>query len=154
MRTESDRAPIELAIFAEFAKRQGLSILAGSLRKGDATRSEPDILCTLESGEVLAFELTEACAPEFAELETRALKAHATFAWGNDVSEKTVRKKLTNTYSTDSPVELLIYTNGRTALTDEMIAAKLEPIFQIGLGQFRRVWLMGDEISEIASLES
>lgn len=145
MRTEADKAPDDLAVFVAFVQRAALPVVPGSAEKRHPP--EPDILCRFQSGEVVAFELTEACAPEFAAAESKALKEGIAFAWGNDVSEKTISKKLRQTYRVSAPVELLLYTNGRTALPDEAIKAKIEPLLSGGLGQFRRVWFMGDEVS-------
>lgn len=150
MRAEADKAPDDLAVFAAFVQRAALPVVPGSAKK--RLPPEPDILCRFHSGEAVAFELTEACAPEFAEAGTKASKERkgVAFAWGNDVSEKTIAKKLRQTYEVNGPVELLLYTNGRTALPDEVIKAKIEPLLREGLGQFRRVWFMGDEISDFS----
>jgi len=49
-------------------------------------------------------------------------------------------------------VELLIYTDGFTGSTDEMLVAELDPVLAEGLGPFRKVWLLGDEVSVLASV--
>jgi len=151
MRTEDDKARVEIAVFREFADRRQIPVVPGSIQKGDANRGEPDILCELESGGFLAFELTEACAPEFAASQTRARKTGVDFAWGNDVSDETVRKKIRKTYRTNRPVELLIFTNARTALPEDVIVARIELVMnEEGLGQFERIWLMANHIIELA----
>jgi hypothetical protein len=150
MRTEDDKARTEIAVFREFATRCQLPIVQDSIRKGDPNSSEPDILCELDSGGPLAYELAEACAPEFASAQTRALKTGVEFTWGNDVSDKTVLSKIQKRYGVDCPVELLIYTNGRTALPEDAIAARIELVIQEhGQGQFERTWLMADHIIEL-----
>jgi hypothetical protein len=148
MRTEEDKAKAELAIFEQFVQQSALPIVPGSVYNGDHLLKEPDILCTLKSGERLAFELTEEVAPEFA----KALNKNESFAWGNDVIEATVRKKLCKEYHVECPVDLLIYTNGRTALSDDIIIAKIHPLLQCkGSGPFRKVWLFGVSVHEIAA---
>jgi hypothetical protein len=148
MRTEEDKAKAEFAVFEQFVQQSALSIVPGSAHNGDHLLKEPDILCTLKSGESLAFELTEAVAPEFA----KALNKNESFAWGNDVIEATVRKKLCKEYHVECPVDLLIYTDARTGSNDDNIIAKIQPILQCrGLGSFRKVWLFGDGVHEITT---
>jgi hypothetical protein len=150
MTREHEKVALELAIFASFANRMNLG--AEDVRNGDATKGEPDILCTLQGEGEVAYELAEACAPEFAEAETRARKDKdsVAFAWGNDVSEVTIRNKLQKTYCVQRPLDLLLYTNGRTALPDDVITDKIIPLLAKGLGPFRRVWFMGDEVVELS----
>lgn len=150
MRSENDKAEVELAVFAEFIERSGLPILRGSERKGDATAGEPDIICTLESGARLAFELAEACAPEIAAMLTLARKSDAIAGlWGEDGSAETVQKKLRKSYYIDCPIELVLYTDGRTVLPDDVIKPKVARILQGGLGPFSRVWLLGSEVCDV-----
>jgi hypothetical protein len=48
------------------------------------------------------------------------------------------------------PVHLLLYRNGLTALTDEIIIARLRPELAAGLGQFQTVWFHGDTAHRVA----
>jgi hypothetical protein len=64
MSNEQEKGLIELRIFVMFANRSGIPIVSESPQKREPP--EPEILCLLENGEPLAFELAEACAPEFA----------------------------------------------------------------------------------------
>ena len=59
-------------------------------------------------------------------------------------------EKLSKVYSVSCDVELLLYTNGRTVLPDDTIQAMLEPIFQEGIGQYKRVWFFGDDLHVLA----
>jgi len=80
-------------------------------------------------------------------------KSLAGFTFGNDVIEQTLQNKLEKIYHVDCPVDLLIYTNGRTALSDDIIEAKIRPILQCrGFGAFRKVWLFGDSVHEVATI--
>jgi len=149
MSSEQEKGLVELKVFASFANRSGIPIVPGSAQKREPP--EPDILCELETGEALAFELAEACAPEFAAAQTTAVRDGVSSAvWGEDVSVATLRKKLSKAYPVACDVELLLYTNGRTVLADDTIQAKLEPILQDGIGQYKRVWFFGDDLHVLA----
>jgi hypothetical protein len=65
MRTEIDKAQIELVVFARFVRLSGLPVQENSIQK--RRPPEPDILCELQSQGQIAFELAEACVPEFAQ---------------------------------------------------------------------------------------
>jgi|JI6StandDraft_1071083.scaffolds.fasta_scaffold145414_1 hypothetical protein len=150
MNNEAQKGEIELLIFNEFADRADLKIVQGSAAKRNPP--EPDILCTLVSGEFVAFELAEACAPEFAAARSLAIQQTTAVAFGADVSVETILKKLKKTYKTPYPVELLLYTNGMTALRDTDIISDVAPHLANGLGPFRRIWLMGDSIHVLSSV--
>jgi hypothetical protein len=148
MSTEKKKEIAELEIFSRFIQKSSFSVIPRSVKHGRHLQKEPDILCSLESGQSLAFELTRSIAPEFA----IALKKNENFTWGADVIEATVRKKLCKEYHVDCPVDLLIYTDARTGSNDDNIIAKIQPILQCrGLGPFRKVWLFGDGVHEIAT---
>lgn len=148
MRREWDKGEIEKAIFEEFAGCGRLQIIPGSVQKREPP--EPDILCTLISGERVAFELAEACAPEFAAARTKSTNGEPLVCWGEDVSDETLLKKLSKTYSTVYETELLLYTNGLTALTDDVLKMKLQPLLRNYIGPYKRVWLFGDEVHLLA----
>jgi hypothetical protein len=152
MRTEAEKAAEELLVFDKFVRLSVLKVVAGTAQK--RLPPEPDILCEIEPHSPIAFELAEACAPEFAVAEARALREGIAVAWGSDVSEETVRKKLKKTYPVRWPVELLLYIDGRTATQDQILQAMIVPILSAGLGQFRRVWFMGESVIQLASVQS
>ena len=151
---ESRKAEQELADFRKFAIATNLPVSAGSERNGDASKGEPDVICILD-GMAVGFELTAACAPEFAIAATEASKSAlgVSTAFGEDVVAETLRKKLKKNYSVPHPIHLLIY-RGLTALTDEMIIERLKPEFGNGLGQFNKIWLHGDKVHLLASADS
>ena len=152
VRNESEKGEVELRVFNDFAKAENIGLVPGSATKGDADSGEPDICCETRKGKVY-FELAEACAPEFAAEITRSLKSRETVAvWGSDVSVETVKKKLKKTYSVSQPIELLLYTAGRTALPDDIISAQVSPILSDGIGPFRRVWLFGEGVQLLADI--
>lgn len=151
MRTEADKAIVELSVFREFIAASKLSIDPASVRKGNPDQGEPDILCTLD-GQPVAFELAEACAPEFAAAASLAMKLDSgvATAWGEDVTHLTLRNKLTKRYRVACGVQLLIYTNGLTAMPDDLILARLEPEFASGFGSFNTVWLFGESVHRVS----
>jgi hypothetical protein len=71
-------------------------------------------------------------------------------AWGEDVTYLTLRKKLTKHYSLECGVHLLIYTNGLTAMPDNLILDSLEPEFASGSGSFGTVWLFGEGVHRVS----
>jgi len=147
--SEYEKGIVELSIFALFAEQAGLKIIDGSPRKSDPNEGKPDIFCLLDSGPVY-FELTEACAPTFvAAVSNGSNRNHEPSAWHTDVSEETVQKKLEKSYQVSEPVELLIYTAGRTALPDKDIIEKIQPVLNNGAGPFRRIWLFGEKITQL-----
>jgi hypothetical protein len=147
-RSEDDKGRVERKVFERFSKLRVPPVLPGSWEKREPP--EPDILCSVHGGEIIAYELTEACAPEFAAAETKALREGSAVAWGNDVSEVTLRKKLSKSYITEYPVELLLYAS-RTALPDDVIQAKIESILANGFGPFRCIWFLGDDLRKYES---
>lgn len=147
MGDEEKKSRVELAVFRQFVKEAGLTVVDDSVEK--RIPPEPDVLCVLEGDGEVYFELAEACAPEFARLRSGPEDTGA-FAWGADVTEDTLKKKLGKQYGVCEPVELLIYTNAATALPDDVLISMLRPILESGIGQFRRVWLFGDAVHELA----
>ncbi|MEZ5525255.1 MAG: hypothetical protein R3E62_09910 [Pseudomonadales bacterium] len=153
MTSEYEKGVVELSIFRQFAKKAGLKIIDGSPRKSDPNEGKPDIFCLLEEGPTY-FELTEACAPEFVAAVSNGVNRHDTpSAWHTDVSEETVQKKLEKNYQVSEPVELLIYTAGRTALPDREIINKVREVLSDGPGPFSRIWLFGEDITQLFPLE-
>ncbi len=154
MTGEYEKGLIELSIFRLFAEQAGLKIIDGSPRKSDPNEGKPDIFCLLEEGPVY-FELTEACAPGFVAAVSNGVNKSNTPTPGHvDVSEETVQKKLEKNYHVSAPVELIIYTAGRTALSDEAIINKVEPVINNGSGPFRRIWLFGEKIIQLYPAQS
>ena len=154
MNLATRKAAVELANFRSFVDAARIPVLPGSERNGSADLREPDILCTI-SGQPEGFELTAACAPQFAAAATQAAKSpnSVAVAFGQDVSHDTLRGKLKKKYLVSCPVHLLIY-RGLTALTDEMIIERLQPELQHGLGQFTNIWFHGDKVHLLATSDS
>ena len=145
MATEYEKGLVELSIFEGFAEKAGLKIVSGSAKKTDPNKGKPDLFCVIDT-EPVYFELTEACAPDFVAATNGSKRNGIISNWGNDVSEETVKKKLEKIYQVNGPVELLVYTAGRTGLADEVIIAKIQQVLNSGHGQFRRIWFYGENI--------
>jgi hypothetical protein len=60
-------------------------------------------------------------------------------------SWEVLRKKLKKQYQTEYQVELLCYTAGRTVDADDGIIEKIRRLIDMNTGQFRRIWLLGDQ---------
>lgn len=146
---------MELTVFRDFAYRSGLPVIGASVEKRSGD-SEPDILCTLGSEGKVAFELVEICDPMLAANVTYSLAGgDSPGPLTTDPSIRIVRKKLSKTYRTECPVELVCYTNGRTKAADHEILAAIQPWFSTVKGPFRRAWLLGKrEIYEVWRLQS
>ena len=78
------------------------------------------------------------------------LDSGVAIAWGDDVTHLTLRKKLTKRYRVACGIQLLIYTNGLTAMPDDLILARLEPEFASGFGSFDTVWLFGESMHRVS----
>jgi hypothetical protein len=69
----------------------------------------------------------------------------AQFRWTADPTESTYRDKVQKNYTTDCPVELLVYAD-LTASPDDLVVPTLrEMIDRLGFGPFHRVWFLGED---------
>jgi len=150
MSTEQDKALVELAVFSEFVSKANLPVRLESIRKL-GKHSEPDIFCTMNNGEEVAFELVEICADNLASLIAKLRNGGtATTSSTFDPTENILRKKLHKTYKTQLPIELLCYTNGRVVTPDDRIIAVARSWADAIESPFRKVWLLGEkEVYEI-----
>lgn len=144
MGTEQQKAEAELTVFREFISKAGISIDLESVRK-PGTQSEPDIFCTLISGEQVAYELVEICSSDIAATLSKLRNGGSTALATSDPTEKTLRQKLHKTYRTTLPIELLCYTNGRTVSPDDLILREAQRWANAIDGPFRKVWLLGEK---------
>lgn len=105
MRSEDEKYKVERQVVIDLATRENLELDESSMEKGDPDKGEPDVSCTV-SGEAMYFEVTEACAPEFAEAIAEALRNEngVSAAWGGDGIEETLIKKLQKSYKVTEPV--------------------------------------------------
>jgi hypothetical protein len=148
MRTEEDKAKVELEIFHEFVTKRNLPFDLQTARKLDPNKKEPDILCKHEHDGYIAFELVEICDPKLAQVKSQANKEDVggvEFFWTSDPSGLILSKKLNKNYHVGYPVELLCYTAGRVVTSDDVIIPTILPLLDSKRGAFRRVWLLGTE---------
>ncbi|CAH0990802.1 hypothetical protein SIN8267_00902 [Sinobacterium norvegicum] len=147
MSGEEEKSIIEIAVCREFLTRLGKQVGEKDIRKGDPHQGEPDIYYQNDYQQIY-IELAEICSPDIAagiaNSRTEATLSH-------DTAIKTVENKLRKHYHVDRSIELLLYTAGRTALSQQAIADKLAPILVDGLGPFEKVWLMAESVILLAS---
>lgn len=158
MRDEIAKAKEELSVFQEFVQKGPLCIEIGSIEKLFGS-SKPDILCRIVDKGLLAFELTEICSEEVAELITAVSSAkRRTILSGlvvatSDPTSEVIHDKLSKTYNCECEIDLLCYTNGRTLSTDEQICQAASQCLSGGFGPFRRVWLLGQHgVHELSAI--
>jgi hypothetical protein len=144
MGTEQYKAEVELAVFREFITKASIAVNMESISKLGA-QSEPDIFCTLSSGEQVAYELVEICSSDIAATLSSLKNGGVAGLITSDPTEKLMRQKLHKTYRTTRPIELLCYTNGRTVSPDEQILSEAQLWANAIDGPFRKVWLMGEK---------
>lgn len=144
MSSEAQKSEVELRVFADFVRLTGLPINLASLEK--RLPPEPDLLCLHNHEGKIAFELVELCDPNLA----RALASLRPNSDGvesistSDPSWAIVLKKLRKKYQTQSPVELLCYTDGRIITPPDVIRPTLEPLLGSYRHTFARAWLMSE----------
>lgn len=147
--SEELKGHLEVAVFKEFSEKSPKPIIPHSIRK--SLPPHPDICCEIEDEGRVWFELTEACAPVFKQLLNSPPDSGLWVGWGEDSSAATVEKKIQKKYPVKEPIELLLYTNWATALTDQDLLESIQSILKKGAGPFRKVWLLGDDIHELWS---
>ncbi len=147
MATESEKGKVEVSIFKRFAEVVGLDY--ESVEKQSPEEGKPDLKCLI-NGEVVYFELTEACSEDVAKALVNArtvdIQAMTTI---RDYSSETYQRKIEKSYLVSEPIELLIYNIGRTILPDDIIVENIRAISKENKGPFRRVWYFGEHVSEL-----
>ncbi len=76
--------------------------------------------------------------------------------WGSDATTETVEKKTKKTYRVNCPVDLVVYTNGRTAFDrqNRILVPMIEKALEKGAGNFRRVWLLAEGVTLVQRVSS
>ncbi|MGJ8685900.1 MAG: hypothetical protein ACSHWQ_00365 [Spongiibacteraceae bacterium] len=147
MASEVEKGKVEVSIFRRFAVAAGLN--CESVEKQSPEESKPDLKCVI-NGEVVFFELTEACSEDVAKAIANIRRvADSELVRVKDYTSETYRKKIRKHYVVDRPVELLIYNIGRTLLPDEVLINNIRTISAQDKGQFRKVWYFGEHVSEL-----
>lgn len=138
MRSEQAKGAEEIKVFLRFLQAVELPIAASSIEKRDPP--EPDLRCVHATDGPVAFELAELCDSNLA----KAIAARSeAYIRTSDPSARIISKKLRRKYTTNLPIELLCYTNGRIITPDNVIILTVAPYLQSWRHIFRRVWLLG-----------
>jgi hypothetical protein len=146
-----DKAEHEVKVFEEFVAKSGLPIDAATIESREP--DEPDIRCVHDTEGPIALELVQLTSPEIAKNvgDQNKRGAKPEFNWTGDPTEGAIRGKIAKEYVTDCPIELLCYTRW-TVSTDDLILETIERITSDqGLGPFRRIWLLGEEVCCVAA---
>ena len=147
---EEQKGRFEIEIFNRFSKLVKLDFNLSATKKSFPPK--PDIYTEIQGQGVVWFELTEACAPEYKKaINSRSLKNLE--IQGDDVSSQIVLRKITKSYPVKEPIELLVYTDEATSLTDQLLIKSIKSILKKGAGSFRRVWFMGEKVYQIWPFE-
>lgn len=135
----------ERTVFEKFLKVQGLPYDEALIE--NRKPPEPDILYFPQQGQGIAFELAEICSEEMAKTISKDLRNDGcTYVRPSDPSVRILTDKLSKTYESEYPIELLCYTNGRTVSPDDFVIAKVRTFARLDKGQFRRIWFWGKEV--------
>jgi hypothetical protein len=141
----------EFDVFLKFAAACPLPILVNAAT--NRPDPEPDILCGLCCGEMLAFELVQAedvttytnanGKVRVASIQEKESKPGVHFSVVSPSIVDKVKKKLDKNYETDHPIHLLAWSD--TALIRELPFWQddLRTLLTNGMGQFKRVWVFG-----------
>lgn len=101
---------------------------------------EPDIYCVHRDEGPVAFELVELCSPLMAAAGSSPYDGYLRVS---DPTSDAIRKKLSTTYTTQYPVELLCYVAGRLVTPDTHIRLRIRSFSCRLRKRYRRVWLLG-----------
>ena len=142
MSRAAEKAERERCAFQKFIRMSKLPIVPESVES--RPHPEPDILCLDAKEGYIAFELVEICEEGLARKLSAIGKEEFGFVRSRDPSWSVLRKKLRKSYRTGHPVELLCYV-GRSLSADSQVRATIQPMIDMYNGQFRRIWLLGDE---------
>jgi len=148
MASESEKGKVEISTFKRFAEVAGLN--CDFVEKQSPEEGKPDLKCIV-GGEVIYFELTEACSEDVVKAIANAQKLDdLAYKKVKDYTSETYRKKINKHYAVNEPIELLIYNVGRTILTDDVLIENIKAISKHNKGQFRKVWYFGESVSELS----
>ncbi|GAA4885546.1 hypothetical protein [Ferrimonas pelagia] len=147
MASESEKGEVEIGIFRRFAEVAGWHCT--EVAKQSPHEGKPDLKCRV-NGELVYFELTEACSEDVAKAVASARQAELPdVEQVKDYTSATYRRKIMKRYAVSAPVELLIYNVGRTILSDEVLIENIKAISCRDKGQFRKVWYFGEHVTEL-----
>lgn len=143
MTSEEAKARAEREVFLEFAQVADLPVVPGSVES--RRPREPDILCRLLGGELVAFELLEIVDQDVARLVSDAVRGREVGGvfHGDPTLDKVREKLVEKRYETPHPKELLAYSNVMLTPPDVWIPkfeARLNDL--LDRSTFRRLWVV------------
>jgi hypothetical protein len=144
MTKDEAKAAEERAVFREFAEAAGLRLVPDSIQSRPPP--EPDILCTLENGERVAFELVRLVDQDLAHVTAKAIDDpdHPQAVWFGDPTFESIEEKFEKDYVTPHPIELLAW-GGDTLLPRDVwvptFETRLRALFDSKPLRFRRLWV-------------
>ncbi|HEY1885439.1 MAG TPA: hypothetical protein VGG86_05220 [Roseiarcus sp.] len=146
-----DKPAHEIEVFKKFVAESGLPIDAATIENREP--DEPDIRCVHDTDGPIAFELVQLTSPEIAKNVGDQIKrgAKPELNWTADPTEAAIRGKISKKYETDCPIELLCYTRWTVSLDDSILEMIERITSDQGLGPFRRIWLLGEEVCCVAA---
>ena len=105
---------------------------------------EPDILCYFQNSKVIAYEVVEICSPEIAIVRGEDLRNNTcTYVRTSDTSVDAISAKCLKRYTTEHPIELIAYKNGRSVSPDDFIVSRFNALVAPSQSLFRKIWLLG-----------
>ena len=147
MASEEEKGKVEISIFKRFA--QAAQLNCESVEKQLPEEGKPDLKCII-NGEVVFFELTEACSEDVARAIANVRNVDdPAYTRVKDYTSETFKKKINKRYAVKEPVELLIYNIGRTVLSDDVLIDNIRAISEKNKGQFRKIWYFGEVVTEL-----
>lgn len=148
MRNEQSKGSSEIEIFTKFVVKGDLPYDLDTVEK--CSPPEPDIICTHQVAGVVAFELVEICDPKLAEFNATIEVGGVYYMRLADPTIRIIEKKLSRTYETRYPIELLCYTEGRVGTPASIIAERIFASIQSHTHPFRRIWLFSHGVANEA----
>lgn len=142
MNREQEKAQYELDVFLKFIGLAGLEIDRESIRPGDHTRGEPDILCKTLKGDSLAFELGRLTSSDLREVQNSRNPEKYGYMRPSDDTEDISRKKMKKTYQVNCPVDLLLYTEF-FAFPEVFVFQRAGAFAKTLNHAYRKVWFLG-----------
>ena len=147
MASEEEKGKVEISMFKRFAEAAKLN--CESVEKQSPEEGKPDLKCII-NGEVIFFELTEACSEDVVKAIGNVRNVDdSAYIRIKDYTSETYKKKINKRYAVKEPIELLIYNIGRTVLSDDVLIENIRAISDKNKGQFRKIWYFGEYVTEL-----
>ncbi len=146
MNRECEKILYEHSIFLSFLRKAGIDIDHESIRHGEHTLGEPDILCKNMSGDCCAFELGRLINPDLMQVQMSWNPQNGTYVRTRDYSGDIAEKKLTKVYKVSCPIDLVLYTEFPNGTPESFILLKVRSLTSTIEHSYNRVWLKGSEL--------